>query len=177
MKTVTLILLTTGQRPQIITKLNVENMHISPSKITFFLGHKDLKQGRQGHRPEEIVLTKFPGDKRICVYSYLLAYLQRTLDIRGKTKELFLCTVKPFGPPSANTVSNWVRSTLSHSGIDITTYGPGSTRGASTSKALKAGVPLQEVLEAGGWSRATTFTTYYNRPILKDATFAKAVLS
>ena len=117
-----------------------------------------LKQGRLGFKLKPVVLKAFTPDKRLCVFHYMVEYLERTLDIRGKTKEVFLTTTKPHGPVSRDTISRWVRMVLIKAGIDVEAYKPGSTRAAATSKALKAGAPIDEILQAAGWSTENTFS-------------------
>ena len=55
---------------------------------------------------------------------------------------------------------------LSNSGVDTNVFSPYSTRSASVSAANSKGVPLHKILSAGGWSRASTFSKYYNKPIV-----------
>ncbi|CAC5380314.1 unnamed protein product [Mytilus coruscus] len=40
-----------------------------------------------------------------------------------------------------------------------------STRGASTSAALKAGVSVNSILKSAGWTNESTFRQFYNRPV------------
>ena len=53
-------------------------------------------------------------------------------------------------------------------GIDVTTFKPHSTRGASTSKAFHIGIPLSDILKQGQWSNAKTFFNFYRREIEED---------
>ena len=175
-KLVMLILLITGQRGQIITALNVERMHIEPDSFTFMIQNKDIKQGRQNYKPGPIKLRAFP-DKRLCVVNYLKVYLNRTLASRGKEKQLFLTTERPVKAASRDTISRWVKDTMKDAGLDISTFKPGSTRAAATSKAHQAGVPMDEILRAGAWSSETTFRKWYKKELLRDKEkFVKAVL-
>jgi hypothetical protein len=165
LKLVTLILLSTGQRPQILKALNVDTMDVSGEKFSFKIKNSQLKQGRLGYKPDLLELKKFDTDKRICVYRYLTAYLKRTLDSRGKEKQLLLTWKKPCHAASQDTMSRWVKETLSLAGIDIKKFKAGSTRAAATSKAKACGGTLEEILRAGGWSQATTFSRWYDRPV------------
>lgn len=164
LKVVMLILLITGQRPQIISKLNVENMEISEDCYLFTVENHDLKQGRPGYKPERICLKAFE-DKSLCVHRYLTEYLKRTLDKRGKVKELFITLNKPHKQITRDTTSRWIRTVLNGAGINTQQFKPGSTRAASTSKARECGANMDEILKAGGWSRETTFAKWYNKPI------------
>ena len=63
-------------------------------------------------------------------------------------------------------------------GIDVTLFKPGSTRSAATSKAHKAGVTIDEIMRAGAWSTATTFSKWYKRAIKPTKkSVAQAVLN
>ena len=65
-------------------------------------------------------------------------------------------------------MSNWVKSVLKLSGIDIVKFGAGSTRSASTSKATEQGAPLDVVLNTAGWTQVSTFAKFYDKPIMKE---------
>lgn len=54
LKLVMLILLVTGQRPQIIQNLNVDNMEIHEKYYMFTLSNSQVKQGRPGYKPERV---------------------------------------------------------------------------------------------------------------------------
>jgi hypothetical protein len=95
MKLVMLILLTTGQRGQILGSLDVQNMDISSKCVTFQVKCSDLKQGRLGYKPELIKLKAYVPDKRLCVYHYAVCYLNITLDLRGSIKSFFITCTKP----------------------------------------------------------------------------------
>ena len=166
-KLVILILLVTGQRPQILLALTVDNMQVSPTHYEFRLRNQDLKQGRLRYKPEPLRLKKFAPDKRLCVHHYMGTYLTRTLDIRGTVKQVVLTTKKPFGPASLNTMSRWVKETMAEAGIDTGEFKPGSTRHATMSQAARQGIPLADILSQGGWSTGSVFAKYYNKPLVK----------
>ena len=128
----------------------------------------DFKQGNRGTYPEELTFWKYPGDKRICVYTYLIEYINRTLDIRKTCKSLFLTVSTPHKEPSISTISRWIKSVLRHAGIQTSVFTPGSVRLAVVSKASAKGVSICESLNLGGWTRESTFTKYYNKPIINQ---------
>jgi hypothetical protein len=161
-KVATLILICTGQRPQILRALRTDEMNIDGEKFVFTIKNSQVKQGRLGYNPEPLVLKSFPEDKRICVYSYLRFY-----DNRGKEKLLFLTLKKPHNAATQDTLSRWVKGVLKDAGLDISKYRAGSVRAAATSKARHCGATLDEILKGGGWSQETTFSRWYSRPIVK----------
>jgi hypothetical protein len=164
-KVTTLILICSGQRPQILKALSINNMDITGDKFIFTIDNSQVKQGRLGYKPAKLELKSFPDDKRICVYRYLKTYLKRTLDVRGKERQLLLTLKKPHRDASQDTMSRWVKTVLSVAGVDTKTFKAGSTRAATTSKAKSCGAPLEEILKGGGWSRATTFSRWYDKPV------------
>ena len=175
-KTVVLLLLVSGRRPQIIRNLNVERMKISGNSFTFIFQQTDLKEGRVNFKPEPLKVKKYPADKRLCIYKYLTEYLKKTLEIRGAEKSFFLTTQKPHTQPSADSVSRWIKTVLNHAGVDTSHFKPGSTRAASNSKALRQGTPINEIMRNAGWSRESTFTKYYKKPLTKPDEFSNNVL-
>ena len=44
-------------------------------------------------------------------------------------------------------------------------YSAHSTKGASTSAAVAAGIPIDSVLKKANWASVTTFNRFYNRPL------------
>ena len=51
-----------------------------------------------------------------------------------------------------------------------------SVRSASTSAVGRAKVPLQTILNTAGWTRHTTFSKYYAKPLQETTVFGDAVL-
>jgi integrase len=166
LKLMVLILLITGQRPQLLTKLDISNMKTGDDYYEFFLSITDFKQGRIGYKPGPIRLKQYVANRRLCVFQYLSYYLQRTALLRKDYTALFLTYKKPHRPVSQNSVSRWIKNVLQLAGIDISTFSAGSTRSAAASKVRDQGAPIHQIMEMGGWSRASTFTRFYDRPIL-----------
>ena len=74
------------------------------------------------------------------------------------------------------TVARWIRSFLKEAGVDTSVFKTHSVRGAATSAAAKAFVPLQEILDMADWSNPLTFQQFYYRPVFSTG-FGHAVLS
>ena len=169
-----LMLLQSGQRCQTLHLLDVRNMTLTPSKANFTLGDL-LKTSRPTNHLSQISFKAYAPDRRLCVHTALKCYLKRTLDTRGKVTQLFL-TTKPTGrPASRDTLRRWTKSIMQNAGIDLSMYSPHSTRSASTSKAARY-LPLSTIVKTIGWSKKSTFTHHYHKPIEKEK-FAEAVLS
>ena len=67
------------------------------------------------------------------------------------------------------------KAVLKETGVDITCFPGNSGRSASTSYSAQSGLPLKEILKAGGWPKAGTFARYYNKPV--QANFGSHMLA
>jgi hypothetical protein len=151
-------------------------MEISSGKVVFTITNEFLKQGRLGYKMDPLVLAKYAPDKRLCVYNYLTVYLKRTLGNRGTHKQLILTIKKPYGPASLSTIARWIKEVLQKAGVNMAVYKPGSVRHAATSRAKALGVPIDEILAAGGWSSSQVFAKFYNKRVEVKRQFADKVL-
>ena len=172
-KTVTLIMLVTSQRPQILKHLSLDNMVQKQNSITFTIT-ENLKQSR-GNSPATTIQLKAHPDKRVCVVNYLKFYLTKTAPLRSD-RQIFLATTKPHQAATLSTMSRWVKIGLQKSGIDTKIFAPGSTRAAASNAAINKGVPLQTVLKQATWQNKSTFTKWYKKPVQKQVSFQSAVL-
>lgn len=176
LKLVMLMALTSAQRAQALHKLNLEKMKLKEGSVCF--GYDVLlKQHRPGNASSELKLRAYPVDRRLCVIRYLQQYICRTRHIRGEAKQLFVSFQKPHKPVTKQTISRWIKTTMSLAGIDTDTYKPHSTRAAATSAANRSEVPVEEILSKAGWSNEKTFRKYYQKPLhVEGEKFACAVL-
>ena len=167
MKLTTLLALLTGQRCQTIHKLDINHMQQLPQKYIFTI-EATLKQTKPGKHLEPIELVAFEN-KNLCIVEILNEYISRTQKLRqAEHSQLLISYMKPHKPVTKDTIARWVKSTLKLAGIDIKAFAPHSTRAASTSCNLNAGLCLTDILKAAGWSSARTFATFYKKPITKD---------
>lgn len=172
-KLVMLMLLLSGQRCQTLHSLDIRNMTITSSKVAFTIGDILKTSGPKSHL-SQIRFKAYAPDRRLCVHTTIRNYLERTLDIRGKVTSLFV-TTKPLGKPaSKDTLRRWTKGIMKDAGINLSMFTPHSTRSASSSKAAKY-LPLSTIVETIGWSRQSTFTTYYHKPV-RELQFDDAVL-
>ena len=161
-KLVTLLAILTGQRCQTLKLLCLENLNLYENKCVFIID-KLLKQSRKGTHIKPIELLSFPGNSKLCVIQVLKTYLNRTRALRKETKkgQLLISFQAPHKPVSKDTISRWIKSVLKSAGIDR--HSAHSTRSASTSAALRSGMPLPDILAAAGWSNENTFAKFYNK--------------
>jgi hypothetical protein len=176
MKVAMLILLVTGQRPQILANLHLNNMKVSTDVIEFILGALDIKQGRPGFKPPTLQLKRFTSNPKICIFRYLSAYISRTALLRKDIQSIFITSSKPHRAASGNTIARWLKTTLKNAGIDTAQFSAGSSHAATTSAAKQSGVPIDIILKAGGWTRQDTFSKFYDKDIL-PCSFGDTILS
>lgn len=174
LKLVTLMCLATAQRPQSLQLLDLNNMVKENEKFTFFL-LGNFKQARPNFAQQKLVFPLYPNDKRLCVYTTLEIYLEKTRDLRIGTK-LLISTVKPYQCITVDTISRWLKSILVSAGIDIKLFKAYSFRAATTSAAAAKGANISSILETAGWSNAKTFENFYHRSVCKQEEFAHTVL-
>ena len=103
----------------------------------------------------------------VCPVFWLQTYLERTDPLRGKEKEgtLFISLTKHHVSIGKSTLARWIKLCLQKAGIDIAKYTAHSTRGASASGAVAAGVPIDSVLKKANWASVKTFNRFYNREL------------
>ena len=86
----------------------------------------------------------------------------------GRCTLFFITHGKLHHAISKDILARWVKEVMVCTGIDVTTFKPHSSRGASTSKAFHLGSPLSDILKQGPWSNAKTFFNFYCREIEED---------
>ena len=175
LKVVVLIALTSAQRAQSLHKISLDNCTIDSSCIVFHV-KEIIKQSRPGRVGCVLTLPAYKGDRRLCPVLYIKHYIERTKNLRGEEKKLFVSYKKPHGKVTVQTISRWIKCTLRDAGIDTNRFKAHSTRAASTSAAKSLKVPIEQILSVAGWANERTFREFYNKPIQKSREFAKAVL-
>ena len=168
-----LMLLQSGQRGQTLMALDIGNMRASKRKISFGIGEL-LKTSRPGHHLSEVTFVRYDPDERLCVVRLVDAYLGVTAALRGAETKLLITSRSPYRPVSRDTLRRWTGDVLQAAGVDVTTFGPASTRHASSSKAAKC-LPVDVIMDAVGWTSESTFAIYYNKPLCQPS-FSEAVM-
>lgn len=177
-KVATLLALGMAQRLQSLSLINIENIEKSDSGIRIKITDR-IKTSKPGAFQPELNLPFFRDKPNLCVATAVLEYLEYTQDSRGsETKRLFIATMKPFGPVSAQTIGHWIKSMLGKAGINIEQFTAYSTRHAAVSAAYKKGVDVGTIRQNAGWSpNSETFFKFYNRPIqAPNDQFIRAIL-
>ena len=162
-KTCCLLLLLSGRRGQTIILIDINNILFQDREVLISLGDI-LKTTKKGFQEPQICLKAYQN-KNICVVETLHQYLERTKQCRGDETQLFVSYAKPHKKISRDTLSRYVRMTMTAAGIDINRFKPHSLRSASTSAAKQSNVSLATIMAAVGWKNESTFTTFYDRKV------------
>lgn len=173
-----LLMLLSGQRIQTIHLLDIRYMTLTESSCSFSIS-KPVKQTRPGTHVHDLVFQAYFKDPGLCIVECLQEYVIRTKSLRGEETQLLISFVKPHKAVSKDTIGRWVKCVLANAGIDTNQFGAHSTRSAATSAAKRSGLDMTTIMRAAGWSNASTFARFYNKPIehSPDANFGQAVLS
>ena len=117
LKLVMLIALTTGQRCQTLTFLDILEQYMQKNDkfLNFALtGH--LKQDKPGQVFGNVCLYKYPVWEP-CVYETLNYYISTTEKLRNSTK-LLVSFIKPHRAVTSSTIGRWIKIVLGQAGID-----------------------------------------------------------
>lgn len=176
-KTVMLLALCTAHRAQTLANIRIKNIISRDNGVEIRI--LDLiKTSGPGREQPLLVLPRFLEKPQLCVASTVIQYLKVTEKIREGKEKLFLAVKRPYSEVGSQTISRWVKSVLTESGIDTTVFTAHSTRHAATSTAFLKGVDLNIIRKTAGWSNSSQmFAKTYNRPVVKDnQVFARSVL-
>lgn len=172
-----LLALATGQRIQTLAKIEISNIDIGQGKIEIKIPQR-LKTSAHNRSQPVLILPFFDQDPQICVARTLISYMEKTANIRGSAKALFITYKRPHHEASTQTIGRWLKSILAKSGLDTNVFSAHSTRHASTSAAARRGISFDTIRLAAGWTESSrTFATCYNRPLISQTEFARGVLT
>ena len=115
----------------------------------------------------------FHPDVQLCLYKLLTEYIERTRSVRSNS-QLLISFQKPYKEVSTDTISRWLKTILQLAGLEH--FSGYSTREASSSAATRADISIDAILEAAGWTNATTFQKYYNKPLRSENHFGHSLL-
>ena len=170
LKTVMLVALTSSDRAQTLHALRTDQIDNTEDGLVFVI-YSPLKHTRPGSPATTVTCVEWDAPE-LNVAQYVLYYMQRTLKFRRKAwrihekdeKQLFLShrTGKPVLKAS---ISRWLREVMELAGIDVSTFAPHSTRGASISEATRRGATATKILAQGNWTNLGTYERFYNREI------------
>lgn len=176
-KLIILLALTTAQRMQTLAAIRCPNIVFSDSVVIKIPDR--IKTSRIGKSQPLLIFKQFSDKPELCVFSLLKLYLELTRGLRSDTCDLlFISYRKPYKSVSSQTLGRWVKSMLDEAGIDVSIFSAYSIRHASTSFAASKGINIDEIRRTAGWSQSSdVFVRFYNRPIIKDASFQTMILN
>lgn len=123
-----------AHRMQTLSKINVKNVEFQSNTIAIKIPDF-IKTTRPGSKQPIIYLPFFRDKPSICPAQTLIAYLDRTKELR-KSDYLFIGLKKPHKAVCTQSLSRWIKRTLSECGIDARVFSAHSTRHAAASRAL-----------------------------------------
>ena len=174
-KVVMLLALTNADRCSDLAALDLNYRTYQSNGVHFVI--PGLTKSRRSGPPKEAFYPMFIEEPKLCPVSALREYEGRTKEYRSghSRNPLFLSVKKPFRAVKPATIGHWLKNFMKEAGIDTSTFTAHSTRGAATSKAKAAGVPMADILKAANWSSSSTFCRFYNRPT--NDRFGQSILS
>ena len=95
-----------------------------------------------------------------------------TEHLRGQEIRLFISFVAPYKDVCKDTISRWMRTIMTASGIDTYFFKPHSVRLASVSTVSDNGLPLATILRTAGWSNQCTFRKNFYHTLTVDYRFS-----
>lgn len=178
LKTVTLLPLSTAQRAQTLTKININNIKNDGDAIIIIVPDS-IKTSGLGRFKPCLKLLVFKEKPNLCVASNLRLYLKKREKLRDKCSQLFISTREPHKAVETSTISRWIKKVLKGSCIDTSVFSAHLTRHVATSAAADRSVDFDTIRLSAGWSeRSQMFAQFYKRPIVSDGyNFASAVLN
>lgn len=171
--------MSTAQRVQTLSLIRLFNIKVNAQNVEIVISDP-TKTSAPGRPMPRLIIPFFTQKVQICPASALTSYIEMTRKFRDlpHTEKFLLTTKKPIHNASSATISRWIKSVLTESGIDAEIFSAHSTRHASTSAASRKGLSVDLIKKTAGWSgNSLVFAKFYNRPVLEneDNAFAEAV--
>ena len=125
--------------------------------------------------PEIGTASSIREDRKWCPVRALKWYLHRTKDLRASDR-LFVLPRRPHTAASRDTISRWLSEVIRpHAQGQVRAH---EVRGQAASRALFAGVPVEDILKAAAWKTPSSFVSCYLSDTLSaEAAFGRAALA
>lgn len=180
-KILALLAIITAQRFQTLSLIKVENVIFTADGGVQIFVPENIKTSAPGRFQPYLHFKTFHEKPEICLVSALNTYIERTASIREEQEYLILTIGRPHHRATSQTLSRWMKETLSKAGVDTGMFTAYSVRHASTSCAFRGGVPIDVIRNTAGWTKESqTFLKFYNKPINNNKSsddFAKTILN
>lgn len=180
-KLVTLLALSTGQRMQTLSLIKVKDIKVTDTCIMIAI-NEIIKTSAPNRQNPRLIIPFFIDKQSICPATTLISYMEKTKPFRTTENDNLIQTYKkPIHNCTAQSISRWIKETLSDSGVDVKMFSAYSTRHASTSAANRAGVSIEIIKKTAGWTgNSICFAKFYNQPLVtsvEETRFAEAVFN
>lgn len=177
-KLISLMALITAQRFQTFNLIKVENIiFTNEGEVLIFISDAIKTSGPNKMQPC-LQFQSFIENPELCLVSTLLQYINKTANLRDTNNEyLFISYSNPFNRVSSQTLSRWVKDSMTKAGINTDIFSGYSIKHAATSTAFKRGLPINLIRKTAGWTENSgTFARFYNRPIIRTTDSLAKVL-
>lgn len=177
-KKVTILLaLCTAHRSQTLSLITVEHIRLTEQGVEINIRNL-IKTSAIGREQPNLFLPHFKEKPEVCPATTIIDYMKMTKNLRPSGVPNLLITFRrPYKKATSQTISRWIKDTLTKSGIDTQIFKAHSTRHASTSTANRQGINIDVIRRTAGWSnKSATFAKFYNRPLIDKHSFARAVI-
>ena len=164
LKTVAILSIVTSQRVSSVAYFSLDQTFFTLDKV-IFVPVKLGKHHRQGKKIRKVTIKAYPGDPRVCAVETVRAYIARRRPL-SEENQLMVTHRKPYRPASVDTVARWLKQVLNLSGINPAVFGAHSFRGASTSAAKQASIPITKILARGQWASEHTWRRHYDLDVM-----------
>uniref|UniRef100_A0A1X7U0Q5 Uncharacterized protein n=1 Tax=Amphimedon queenslandica TaxID=400682 RepID=A0A1X7U0Q5_AMPQE len=108
LRTVMLLALTCRSHSADLSNLSLKGYR-NTSEGAVFVPTSLAKQSRPGKTFKEFFFAKFNGDEALCPVKSLSLYIERTRELRGDAKQLFISFIKPHQPVTSSTIARWLK--------------------------------------------------------------------
>ena len=150
-----------------VTLLSIDHMEVFDDCLTFEV--QGLRKSDRAQCPNPalrfVKVFRYNINTKICPDTAILDYISTTKSFQTASS-LFLTLTPPYAAAQPATLGAWTSRLLTATGI--TGFKPHSTPSAAASGALKADVPVGDVLIRGGWANPHNFFKYYARTVQVD---------
>lgn len=168
-KLLVLLALTSAERGSELAAHDLRFRRFYPEGVCFTLPQL-TKKSCVGSPAKTSFHASLPSNARLCPVECLREYEKRTEALRlnpadtALPKKLFVSYIRPHKPVSSSTLARWMKETLAEAKVDTAIFKAHSSRGASTTAAVEAGISLPQILTLADWSGPSTFNKFYYRP-------------
>jgi hypothetical protein len=147
-----------------LARIATSSIIFGVSSVTFFVIQPKEATLTDPHRKIELHCTKPSSTCAVCTLRH---YIQRTSSQRQQLGQdfdrLFLSLSRTTKVVQSQTISNWLTTVLSETGVDTSTFKAHSIRSAAATFQLKTGKSVDQVMATAHWKSRSVFTKFYDR--------------